>query len=110
LSERFGSVPSPRFPTTTAAFELPGLTHALELLGELQADWVGWIENGLDGTFVVVLAPEKISELNELMASVERWIAEQAFLAIRFHLDARVYIMQRGGYVGRVDGDRDSDD
>jgi hypothetical protein len=103
-------MPSPRFPTTTAVFEMPGLTHALELLRELQADWGGWIENGLDGTFVVVQAPEKISELNELMSSVERWIAEQAFLAIRFHLDGRVYIMQRGGYVGRAQGDRDPDD
>jgi hypothetical protein len=89
---------------------MPGLTPALELLKALQADWVGWIENGLDGTFVVVLAPEKVNELSELMASVEGWIAEQAFLAIRFHLDGRVYIMQRGGYVGRADGDRYSND
>ena len=54
-------MPSSRFPTTTAAFELPGLTHALELLDALQSDWGGWIENGLDGTFVVVPAPDKIN-------------------------------------------------
>jgi hypothetical protein len=95
---------SPRFPTTTAAFELPSLTDALELLEELQANWLGWIENGLDGTFVVVLAPEKISELNELLSTVERWITGQAFLAISLHLDGRAYIVQRG-FIGRADHD-----
>lgn len=96
---------SPRFPAMTAAFEMPCLTHGLELLEELQPNWTGWIENGLDGTFVVVLTPEKISELNDLLASVERWITEQSFLAIRLHLDGRVYIMQRGGFIGRADRD-----
>jgi len=54
---------SPPFPAATAAFELPCVTHALELLRELHTEWVGWIENRLDGTFVVVLAPETIGEL-----------------------------------------------
>jgi hypothetical protein len=76
----------------------------MELLEELQSH-CGWVENGLDGTFVVVLAPERISELDELLASVETWINEQTFLAIRFYLDGRVYIMQRGGFVGRAYGD-----
>jgi len=88
---------------------MPDLMHALELLTELESNWSSWIENGLDGTFVVVLVPDSISEPAELMASVERWIAKQAVLAIRCHFDGRVYIVQRGGYVGRADGDRDSD-
>jgi hypothetical protein len=94
---------SPTFPAATAAFELPCVTHALELLRELRTDWVGWIENGLDGTFVVVLAPERISDLNELMSRVEKWISAQDFLAIRFHLEGRAYIMQRSGFVGPGD-------
>jgi hypothetical protein len=96
---------SPRFPTSTAAFEMPCLTHALELLQELQPSWAGWIESGLDGTFVVVLTPEKIGELDELLASVEKWITGESFLAIRLHLDGGVYIMQRGGFIGRADRD-----
>ena len=94
---------SPPFPAATAAFELPGVTQALELLRALRTDWVGWIENGLAGTFVVVLAPERISELDELMSRVEKWITAQDFLAIRFHLEGRAYIMQRGGFVGPAD-------
>ena len=88
---------SPPFPAATAAFELPCVTHALELLRELRTEWVGWIENGLDGTFVVVLAPETIGELNQLMSRVGTWITAQDFLAIRFHLDGRAHIMQRAG-------------
>jgi hypothetical protein len=94
---------SPTFPAATAAFEVPCVTHALKLLRELRTEWVGWIENGLDGTFVVVLAPERISDLNELMSRVEQWITARDFLAIRFHLEGRVYIMQRGGIVGPAD-------
>jgi hypothetical protein len=100
---------SHRFPTMTAVFELPCLTHAMELFHELESTWNGWIENGLDGTFVVVLAPERIGELNELMSRVERWITEQEFLAIRFQLDGRAYIVQRGGFVGPWDRDHDPD-
>jgi hypothetical protein len=94
---------SHRCPPTTAAFELPGLTDALDLLKLLDSNWDCWIENGLAGTFVVVFAPERISELDELLASVESWITEQEFLALRFHLDGRIYLMQRGGFIGRAD-------
>ena len=100
---------SPPFPAATAAFEVPCVMHALELLRELRTEWVGWIENGLDGTFVVVLAPETIGELNQLMSRVGTWIATQDFLAIRFHLDGRAHIMQRGGFVGPADRSHASD-
>jgi hypothetical protein len=108
MSERVGPMLSHRFPPTTAAFELPCLTAAMELLNWLQSDWVGWIENGLAGTFVVVLAPERVSQLDELLGSVESWIAKQAFLAIRFHLGGRMYLMQRDGFIGSADGDHGS--
>jgi hypothetical protein len=83
--------------------------HALELLRELRTEWVGWIENGLDGTFVVVLAPETIGELNRLMSRVGTWITAQDFLAIRFHLEGRSHIMQRGGLVAPADRSHASD-
>src|SRR3954453_7236961 len=95
---------SPTFPAPPAAFELPCVTYALELLRELRTDWVGWIENGLDGTFVVVLAPERISDLNGHLSRVEKWKSAKDFLAIRFHLEGRAYIMQRSGFV--APGDR----
>ena len=94
-----------RFPSTAFAFELPSVPHATNLFTELQANWGGWIENGLDGTFVVVHAPERISELDELLAIVEGWVTRRALLAIRFHLEGRVYIMQRGGFIGPADRD-----
>ena len=100
---------SPPFPPATAAFELPCVTHALELLRELHTEWVGWIENRLDGTFVVVLAPETIGELNQLMSRVGTWITAQDFLAIRFHLEGRAYIMHRGGSVRPADRSHASD-
>ncbi len=100
---------SPTLPAATAAFEVPCVTHALELLRELRTDWVGWIENGLDGTFVVVLAPDTIGELNQLMSRVEAWITAQDFLAIRFHLEGRAHIMQRGGFVGPANRSHASD-
>jgi|SRR6266550_2334959 hypothetical protein len=91
-----------RFPAAAGAFEVPSLADAADLFKELQPSWGGWIESGLDGTFVVVLVPERTSELNQLLAGVENWITRQSFLAIRFHLDGRVYILQRGGFIGRA--------
>lgn len=88
------------FPTDTAAFEVPGLTDAMSLLNHLQSRWPAWCENSAAGTFVIVLVPEPISEFNDMLASVESWISRQAFLAIRFYLDGRVYIMKRGGSIG----------
>lgn len=93
------------FPPRAAAFEVPSVPQALELLGELRTDWVGWVENGLDGTFVVVLAPEAVGDLDQLLSRVDGWITGQRFLALRFHLDGCAYIMQRGGVVRPVDGD-----
>lgn len=58
---------------------------------------------------VVVLAPETIGELNQLMSRVGTWIAAQDFLAIRFHLEGRAHIMQRGGFVAPADRGRASD-
>jgi hypothetical protein len=87
------------FPTT-AVFELPCLTDALELLEDLQAvRWTGWVENGLDGVFVVISAPERSAELPALTSHVGRWLDERHYLAIRFQLEGRRYIMQRGGLV-----------
>jgi hypothetical protein len=91
-----------RFPTATGAFQVPCITDAAELFKELRPSWGGWMESGLDGTFVVVPVPERISELNQLLAEVESWITRQSFLAIRFYLDGRVYILQRGGFIGRA--------
>src|SRR5206468_5684119 len=93
-------VPSPRFPTPTARFEVPSVADAADLLKELNPSWQPWIESRLDGTFVVVLVPERISEVTELLSTVERWITRQSFLAIRFYLDTRAYIIQRGGFIG----------
>ena len=89
-----------RFPAAAGAFEVPSLADAAALFKEIQPNWGGWIESGLDGTFVVVLVPERISELNQLLADVEAWVTGQSFLAIRLHLDGRVYILQRGGFIG----------
>lgn len=87
------------FPTT-AVFELPCLTHALELLEELQTvSWTGWVENGLDGVFVVISAPERSADLPALTSHVGRWLDGRHYLAIRFHLEGRRYIMQRRGLV-----------
>jgi hypothetical protein len=90
------------FPTATGAFQVPSIADAAELFNELRPSWGGWMESGLDGTFVVVPVPERISELNQLLAEVESWITRQSFLAIRFYLDGRVYILQRGGFIGRA--------
>jgi hypothetical protein len=90
---------SSEFPTDTAAFEVPGVTDAMSLLNHLQSRWSAWCESSVVGTFVIVLVPEPIDEFNEMLASVEQWITQQTFLAVRFYLDGRVYIMQRGGSI-----------
>jgi hypothetical protein len=72
----------------------------VELLEELQeASWSGWVENGLDGVFVVISAPGRSADLTDLTSRVGRWLDERHYLAIRFHLEGRRYIMQRGGFV-----------
>jgi hypothetical protein len=91
---------SSSFPADTAAFEVPGLADAMDLLDHMQARWCAWCENSVSGTFVIVLVPEAVSELDDVLAEVESWIGRQAFLAIRFYLDGRIYIMQRGGFIG----------
>jgi hypothetical protein len=88
------------FPTDTAAFEVPGVTDAMSLLDHLQSRWPAWCESGVAGTFVIVLVPEPLDEFNDMLASVEQWITQQTFLAIRFFLDGRVYVMQSGGSIG----------
>jgi hypothetical protein len=88
------------FPTDTAAFEVPGVTDAMSLLDHLKSRWSAWCESSVAGTFVIVLVPEPIDEFNDMLASVEHWITQQTFLAIRFFLDGRAYIMQRGGSIG----------
>jgi hypothetical protein len=84
---------------------MPSVQRATHLFKELHARWGGWIESGLDGIFVVVRVPERISELDELLATIEKWIDQQPILAIRFHLEGRVYTMQRGGFIGPADHD-----
>ena len=102
---RLDPMSSSRFPSDAAAFEMPSLQRATHLFRALQARWGGWIETGLDGTFVIVHTPERISELDELLGTVENWITQQTFFAVRFHLEGRVYIMQRDGFIGPADRD-----
>ncbi len=89
------------FSSETASFELPSLADALDLYEQLQSKWVGWVEHGTDGSFAVFVVPERISELDELLAAVESWMIDQPFVSIRFHIDNRCYIMRRCGFMGR---------
>jgi hypothetical protein len=78
---------------------MPSLQRATHLFRELQTRWGGWIETGPDGTFVIVQTPERISDLDELLGAVENWVTQQTFLAVRFHLEGRVYVMRRDGFI-----------
>jgi hypothetical protein len=96
------------FPRDTVAFELPDLMEAMELFERLHPKWPGWMETRLDGTFVIVLAPEKAGELNDLLEAVVTWIIERTFIALRFYIEGRSYIVHRGGFIGPVVRENDS--
>ena len=64
-------------PSDAAAFEMPSLPVRDAPLQGVAGALGGWIETGLDGTFVIVHTPERISELDELLGTVENWVTQQ---------------------------------
>jgi len=83
----------------TAAFQVPDLVEGSALLEFLRLAWGAWLEHRADGTFVVVLAPERPTGLDALLGAVEEWLQCRAFLALPFHVDGGAFVMGRDGSI-----------
>ena len=81
--------------TDAALFEVPSPTTRC-LSRRLDEYCVAWTERWDDIWIVGVGDYHEVSDLGQLLRTVEGWVAERKLVAIRFSLDARPYILQAG--------------
>jgi hypothetical protein len=75
-------------------FELPARSGATQLLAELCASRLAWMERGDDVSVVGVLLNPEEGDLSRLLRAVQVWVQQRGVLAIRFEVDGRTYVLQ----------------
>ena len=81
--------------TDAALFEVPSPDDADDLSRRLDEYCVAWTERW-DDIWIVGVELHEVSDLGQLLRTVEGWVADRMLVAIRFSLDARPYILQAG--------------
>ncbi|MFL5950575.1 MAG: hypothetical protein ACJ74M_03130 [Gaiellaceae bacterium] len=87
----------------SVVFTVPTVADAVELQRELAPDWTCWVENRIDGVFVVLATPARPDELERLISRARAWVTRQDFVALRVELDGRAYALGRDGLVGAIE-------
>jgi hypothetical protein len=77
-------------------FEIPGFDRAMQLCELVGSEWLAWVQNGEGIRRVAVMIQPEEGDLAVLLRLVERWVAEQGIVAIRFELDGRTYVLESG--------------
>jgi hypothetical protein len=77
-------------------FEIPGFDRAMQLCELVGSERLAWVQNGEGIRRVAVLIQSEEGDLAVLLRLVERWVAEQGLLAIRFELDGCMYVLESG--------------
>jgi hypothetical protein len=77
-------------------FEIPGFDLAARLCDLVGSEWLAWVQSGEGIRRVAVMIQPEEGDLAVLLRLVERWVAEQGIVAIRFVLDGRMYVLESG--------------
>jgi hypothetical protein len=91
-----GCMPLDRALNELAFFEIPGFDRATELCELVGSEWLAWVRGGEEIRRVAVMLQPDEGDLAVLLRLVERWVAEQGLVAIRFELDGRMYVLESG--------------
>lgn len=75
-------------------FELPTQEASESLVMHLGQTRLAWLQSGEAETVVGVLLNPDDGDLAVLLRSVEGWVDQSGFAAIRFELDGRVYVLE----------------
>ena len=79
----------------TIVFELATRENADSLHQRLGLGWVAQSRE-TEGVWNVEADLRSGKDFARLLRTVERWVAERALGAIRFHVDARSYVLEAG--------------
>lgn len=85
--------------TSAVVFELGDNNAAHHLCETLWRRWDAVMQHGDAATLVSVGLPQAPRGVNEVLCTVEDWLDRRGVSLIRFHLDGRLYVLQRGGHV-----------
>jgi hypothetical protein len=91
-----GCMPPDAVLNELVLFEIPGFDRAARLCELVGSKRLAWVQNGEGIRRVAVLIQSEEGDLAVLLRLVERWVAEQGLLAIRFELDGRMYVLESG--------------
>jgi hypothetical protein len=80
-------------------FELGDQYAAHHLCQTLWCRWDALIHHGDAATVVAVALPQTTRDVGDLLNAVEDWLDRRDVPLIRFHLDSRLYVLQRGGQI-----------
>jgi hypothetical protein len=75
-------------------FELPTQEASQGLVMYLGQTRLAWLQSGEEVSVVGVLLNPDDGDLAVLLRSVERWVDQSGFAAIRFEVDGRVYVLE----------------
>ena len=75
-------------------FELPTHEASQSLVMYLGQTRLAWLQSGDEGSVVGVLLNPDDMDLAALLRSVERWVDQSGFAAIRFEVDGRIYVLE----------------
>jgi hypothetical protein len=90
-----GCMPLDRALNEVVFFEIPGLERANQLCELVGSEWLAWVRSGEEIRRVAVLIQPE-GDLALLLRTVERWVADQGLVAIRFEVDGRIYVLESG--------------
>jgi hypothetical protein len=91
----------------SVVFELTDHSAAHHLCETLWRRWDAMLLHGDAVMLVTVALPEEPSDIDDLLHTVEDWLERRDLPLIRFRLDNRLYVLQRGGHIGAA-GPNDS--
>jgi hypothetical protein len=95
------------FDDSSVVFELDDQYAAHQLCETLWRRWDAVLQHGEAVMLVAVALPEEPHDVDDLLRTVEDWLERQGLPLIRFRLSDRLYVLQRGGRIGRA-GPHDS--
>ena len=75
-------------------FELPTQEASQGLVMYLGQTRLAWLQSGEEVSVVGVLLNPDDGDLAVLLRSVEQWVDQSGFAAIRFEVDGRVYVLE----------------